>query len=68
MSQKTDTPIMSHNSSKNRKLSIIFDLFNRPSVLDTLPLKLSPTLMQNRLKTVCLSIEDRMLVKKVVFR
>jgi len=40
VSKKTDMPIMSHNSSKNQTLSIIFQLFNRSSMLDTLPLKL----------------------------
>jgi len=37
VSKKLDTPIMSHNSSKNQTLSIIFDLINCPSMLDTLP-------------------------------
>ena len=31
VTQKTDTPITSHNSSKNRTLSIIFDTINRQS-------------------------------------
>ena len=38
--KKPDTPIMYHNSSKNRRLSIVFDLINRSSMFDTLPLKL----------------------------
>ena len=35
--KKPDTPVMSHNSSKNRTLSIIFNIINCPSMLDTLP-------------------------------
>ena len=35
--KKPDMPIMSHNSSKNRTVSIIFDISNCPSTLDTLP-------------------------------
>jgi len=31
---------MSHNSSKNRTVSIIFDTSNCPSTLDTLPYEL----------------------------
>jgi len=33
--KKTDMPIMSHNSSKNRTVSMIFDTSNCPSKLDT---------------------------------
>jgi len=36
LSQKPDTPIMCHNSSKNQRVSIIFDISNCPSTLDTL--------------------------------
>jgi len=35
--KKPDTPIMSHNSSKNPTVSMIFDKSNCPSTLDTLP-------------------------------
>jgi len=35
--KKTDTPIMSHNSSKNRTVSMIFDISNYPSTFDTFP-------------------------------
>jgi len=38
VSKKPDTPIMSHNSSKHRTVSMIFDTSNCPSKLDTLPL------------------------------
>ena len=38
--KKPDMPIVYHNSSKNRRLSIIFDLINRSSMLDNLTLKL----------------------------
>jgi len=37
VSKKPDTPIMSHNSSKNQRLSMIFDKSNCPSTLDTVP-------------------------------
>lgn len=37
VSKKTDTPIMSHNSSKNGTVSMIYDTSNCPSTLDTLP-------------------------------
>jgi len=40
VSQKKDMPIMYHISSKNRRLAITFDLINRSSMLDNLPLKL----------------------------
>jgi len=35
--RKPDTHIMSHNSTKNRTVSMIFDTSNRPSTLDNLP-------------------------------